>query len=289
MENKSVATTRRIGAGLTLAAGIIELLLFYLLPAFDAYFFEFSPYQVLRAGNLLDYQSSTCTLLIVLAVAGALVCAALSVFILIMPESPSHGVISTGAGSGYCIGLIPYFFLIISAATNSYASDMIKFSSILAYILCSSLAAAGLSFMAAKSAPAAVPASPAGGASDVTRPQNPILSDPVTPAAPIPAAEPKQLVLVRMNTQERFPITSAVVLGRSAADANIVVTGNGLIGRQHAKIDYHNGCFFVTDLNSKNKTYLNDVCLQPNSAYALKQGDYITLANEVFAVDSIHC
>lgn len=276
MKTQDTATTRRIGAGLTLAAGIIELVLFYLLPAFDAYFFKLTPYQVLRAGDLLDYQRSTCVLLTVLAIGGALACAALSVAALILPETPHHNIILLGIGSAYLIGLVPYVLLLIAAASDSYANT-IKFSSLIAYILCTGVIVAGFAFLGAKAVPAASPTGP-------------------DPAPSYGGSEThtdnacQQLVLVRMNTQEHFPILSTspgMILGRSASDANIIVDGNGLIGRQHAKISYQNGQFCITDLNSKNKTYLNDLCLQPSVSCVLKQGDYITLANEVFAVESI--
>lgn len=277
MKTQDTATTRRIGAGLTLAAGIIELILFYLLPAFDAYFFELTPYQVLRAGNLLDYQRSTCVLLTVLAVGGALACAALSVAALILPETPHHNTILLGISSAYLIGLVPYILLLIAAASDSYTSDTIKFSSLIGYILCTGVIVAGFAFLDAKAVPAA---SPTGSDSAPSYGGNETHTGNAC----------QQLMLVRMNTQEHFPILSTspdMILGRSASDANIIVDGNGLIGRQHAKISYQNGQFCITDLNSKNKTYLNDLCLQPSVSRVLKQGDYITLANEVFAVESI--
>ena len=275
MKNQVLATTRRIGAGFTIIVGIAELAMFYWLPAFDAYFFELTPYQVLRAGDLLDYQSSTCALLTALAIAGSLVCIGLSLLVLAVPESPDHGAVSFGISAGYTIGLFPYFILLITAATDSYFSGTVMYSSFFLYILCSIFALVGFSLLDAKAAPTDTPASP-------NSPQG-------TPAS-YPGTACQQLTLTRMNTQEHFPILSTspdVILGRSSSDANIIVGGNGLIGRKHAKIGYQNGQFCITDLNSKNKSYLNDLCLQPNIPYALKQGDYVTLANEVFAVESI--
>ena len=270
MQNQVVAASRRIGAGLTLFIGIAELAMFFWLPAFDAYFFQMTPYQVLKAGNLLDYKASTCSVLTALAVGGALVCIGLSLFALAVPESPDHSAISFGIGSGYTIGLLPYFILLLTASTDSYLSDTIMFSTFFLYILSSIFAVAGFALLDTKAAPTDTPAAPPS-------------------SAPIPAAC-QQLILTRLNTQERFPIPSTgpdVILGRSASDAAIIVGGNARIGRQHAKITYQDGKFFVTDLNSKNKSYLNDSQLQPNTAYALKPGDYITLANEIFAVESI--
>ncbi|PJF31252.1 MAG: hypothetical protein CUN51_05140 [Candidatus Thermofonsia Clade 1 bacterium] len=51
------------------------------------------------------------------------------------------------------------------------------------------------------------------------------------------------------------------------------------VSREHCVISYHNGHFFVTDLNSSNGTYVNRKRLQPNEACLLNDGDELTLGN----------
>lgn len=282
MEKQSVSASHRTGAALTLTAGILQLMIFFFVPAFE-FLFKFSIFQALQTVDLFEYDSIFSIVMIALALIGSLVCIGLSILILVNPEKGNSAPLTFVLGAGYGIALLPYFFLLIFVVSD-FGFD-ISFFAPVAYVLTTGVFIAGTVFLSAKSpAPAAAPVGPAA-------PYDPALSSDGGSTNAVTGLDPDQaLILVRMNTQEHFPIMStfpATILGRSSTDANIVVSGNSLVGRQHAQIDYQGGCFYITDLNSKNKTYLNDVCLQPNARYVLKKGDYITLANEVFAVNDI--
>lgn len=57
---------------------------------------------------------------------------------------------------------------------------------------------------------------------------------------------------------------------------------NNLVSRKHAIITYESGVYYVTDLNSKNGTYLNDKRIVSNQKIKLTGGDKIAFANQSF-------
>ena len=73
------------------------------------------------------------------------------------------------------------------------------------------------------------------------------------------------------------------LLGRSAAKADGVISGNGMVGREHCKIIQRDGQYLVVDLQSTNGTVINQgPRLNSNQAYPLKSGDRIAMANVEF-------
>jgi len=78
------------------------------------------------------------------------------------------------------------------------------------------------------------------------------------------------------------------------ADGNILGRTNGphaamlgkfpVISSTHAKITCNNNEWFITDLNSTNKTYVNGAKLEPNVPVKIKQNDVVMLANVTFTV-----
>jgi len=78
------------------------------------------------------------------------------------------------------------------------------------------------------------------------------------------------------------------------ADGNILGRTNGphssalgkfpVISSNHAKVTRANNEWFITDLNSTNKTYVNGAKLEPNVPVKIKQNDVVMLANVTFTV-----
>ncbi len=271
MKSKST-TLYRLGAGICFAADLLLLFTFLFGPAFGTEWFDLklvspSVFQILRLGSIISAEESLPTVLLAFACAGFPVCILLSLLLLIKPHSPDRRGVIVGINIGFGLTLIPYFFLLGVVLSDPYGSYPVHFFSLSIYLLCIAADIAGTILLSICWEP-------------------PLFTDYFPPMS-----EPSVLCmkLCRMNTQEQFLLSSKDlnVLGRNPIECSIVVNGNGLVGRQHALIDYQGGRFCITDLNSKNKTYLNDTCLQPNTPYALKPGDYITLANEIFAVGAI--
>ncbi|CAF0744516.1 unnamed protein product [Didymodactylos carnosus] len=72
-------------------------------------------------------------------------------------------------------------------------------------------------------------------------------------------------------TPSEYPLSKETTVGRSSPSDVIIPVQS--LSKQHAKITYSNGQYFVQDLASSNKTFLNKVQLTPNVLYAMKYGD----------------
>lgn len=75
-------------------------------------------------------------------------------------------------------------------------------------------------------------------------------------------------------------------IGRAGATpaADVQIPGNPYIGGMHCFITFENGSYYVVDMNSRNKTYLNGRRLDPNVRELLRDGDEIRIANSTFRV-----
>lgn len=60
------------------------------------------------------------------------------------------------------------------------------------------------------------------------------------------------------------------------------------VSRRHAELRAKNGRLFVSDLGSRNFTYLNDERLEPDKAYLVTSGDSLRLGTFVLNVEFIH-
>ncbi len=72
--------------------------------------------------------------------------------------------------------------------------------------------------------------------------------------------------------------TTQYFIGRSPA-CDIVID-LPVVSRRHAQISYHDGAFFVTDLESRNGTYVNGKLLQPQEEVSLAHEDWIGFADD---------
>ncbi len=87
----------------------------------------------------------------------------------------------------------------------------------------------------------------------------------------------------RLKTGEQIRITTdSFVLGKEACGCEYCVSGNSAISRCHAVIKHIGACWFISDLNSTNNTYVNGRAIHPNTDTELYDGTNIRLANEEF-------
>ncbi len=93
-----------------------------------------------------------------------------------------------------------------------------------------------------------------------------------------PQAQILGLLVNRKRPQERFDVTMSVDIGR--ATSNNIVLNNPTISRQHAKIKFEKGEFWVFDLGSANHTYINDK--QVTDPATLKEGDVVKFGEVEF-------
>ena len=89
--------------------------------------------------------------------------------------------------------------------------------------------------------------------------------------------------LFRVLTEENISINKPVFrLGKEKSYADYFVSNNNAVSRSHAEIITRGQSVFVIDLNSKNKTYINDQPIPVQQETEIFNGDRLRLANEEF-------
>ena len=89
--------------------------------------------------------------------------------------------------------------------------------------------------------------------------------------------------LFRVLTEENISINKPVFrLGKEKSYADYFVSNNNAVSRSHADIITRGQRVFVIDLNSKNKTYINDLPIPVQQEIEIFNGDRLRLANEEF-------
>ena len=89
--------------------------------------------------------------------------------------------------------------------------------------------------------------------------------------------------LIRNQTQEKFYINKSVVrIGREKQQVDYCVQENKAVGRSHADIITRGQRYYVMDLNSKNRTFINGQAIPSQQEMEIMDGDCVRLANEEF-------
>ncbi len=74
---------------------------------------------------------------------------------------------------------------------------------------------------------------------------------------------------------------SCFIIGRDYNSVDYVVS-NRFVGRTHMSIVLRNGLYYIVDLNSKNKTFLNNKPIPPNEEIELRDGDVFSIGGDKF-------
>jgi hypothetical protein len=94
---------------------------------------------------------------------------------------------------------------------------------------------------------------------------------------PVPSA-----AMYRVVTNETFLLNKPVFrIGKEKSYSDYFVANN-LVSRSHADIIFRSGKYFIVDLNSKNRTYVNGTPVPAMQETEIHDGDTIRLANEEF-------
>lgn len=89
--------------------------------------------------------------------------------------------------------------------------------------------------------------------------------------------------LYRVVTDETIIIDKAVFrIGKEKSYADYFVSNNGAVSRNHCDIIVRGTRYFVMDLNSKNRTFINDHVIDVRQETEIFDGDRLRLANEEF-------
>lgn len=82
--------------------------------------------------------------------------------------------------------------------------------------------------------------------------------------------------LERVGKDQRVPLEqSTTLIGRDPGSCHLALPGHSCISRIHAMIENKDGQYYLTDLGSKNGTFLSGDRLHPNARVALDEGDRI--------------
>ena len=93
-------------------------------------------------------------------------------------------------------------------------------------------------------------------------------------------------VLVRSRTGDKIPVNRPVFrIGKEAGQVDYCITDNPAVSRSHAQILFRDGGYFVEDLQSTNKTYLNGCAVIPGEKCPLEDGARMRLGNEEFVFE----
>jgi hypothetical protein len=87
-------------------------------------------------------------------------------------------------------------------------------------------------------------------------------------------------VVAGEGVRDPVRVDGELVLGRRA-DAGVFPLGDRYMSGRHARIAARAGRVTVTDLDSKNRTYVNDAPLPPHQERALAVGDTVRMGNTV--------
>lgn len=89
--------------------------------------------------------------------------------------------------------------------------------------------------------------------------------------------------IIRLSNNEKIDISKQIFnLGRDKRSNDYSLSEITTVSRMHAKIFERNGRYYIMDLGSTNKTFVNGVPIPPNTEMALGAGAKIRLAKEDF-------
>ncbi len=133
------------------------------------------------------------------------------------------------------------------------------------------------------------------GASNAPRPDRALVPEPAAPAPAYGGAAPAYgggghagahaggavLEVVSSETlREAVRIEGEVTLGRKP-EPGVQATGDRYMSGRHARFNARGGRVTVTDLDSKNRTFVNEQPLPPHQERALNVGDTVRMGNTV--------
>jgi hypothetical protein len=104
------------------------------------------------------------------------------------------------------------------------------------------------------------------------------------PRATVIASLPAEKISLCHLEGWKMEISDSDILGRANGPHTAHLGKFPVISSTHAKVTRENNAWFITDLNSTNKTYINGVKLEPNVPTRIKQDDVVILANVTFTV-----
>jgi predicted component of type VI protein secretion system len=100
---------------------------------------------------------------------------------------------------------------------------------------------------------------------------------PARPAAPAPPQSAQLDVVSSTSLTEPVQIKGEAVVGRKSEGAEVLGLGDRYMSSRHARFHVSAGTLYVTDLDSKNRTFVNDRLIPPHQQIALAPGDHVRM------------
>lgn len=121
-------------------------------------------------------------------------------------------------------------------------------------------------------------------------PARPDVGRPILPDPPQPRGGALEAALLEVVSSEvvREPlrVQGEAVVGRKPADG-VTALGDRYMSGRHASFRVSSGKVTVCDLDSKNRTYVNDVALTPHQEHPLRVGDTVRMGNTVLRLTRV--
>ncbi len=92
---------------------------------------------------------------------------------------------------------------------------------------------------------------------------------------------------INTSTCATYLVTKPIFTLGKAAECDAVLDFSGEISREHARICWNDGKYTITDLNSRNGTYVNGRLIPPDQPQLLREGDRIGISTFQFSVERI--
>ena len=94
--------------------------------------------------------------------------------------------------------------------------------------------------------------------------------------------EPINGLLIHRRTNQRIDINKPVFRIGKSEESDFAIEDNPQISRNHAEIRWRNGHFYIVDLFSTNKTFMNGVQIKTQKEVEILSGNIVSLGNEEF-------
>ncbi|MFR5875188.1 MAG: FHA domain-containing protein [Eubacterium sp.] len=110
------------------------------------------------------------------------------------------------------------------------------------------------------------------------------LSKKTASTKPIKTSGAKRAYLIRIDNDEKIVINKVVFSIGKNDNSNYVIVGNNAISRNHAEIHLKNNTVYIVDKKSTNKTFVNNIAIQPETLIKISDGDKVKFANVEFVL-----
>jgi hypothetical protein len=100
---------------------------------------------------------------------------------------------------------------------------------------------------------------------------------PARAAAPAPAQSAVLDIVSSTSLTEPLQIRGEAVVGRKSEGGEVLGLGDRYMSSRHARFHVAGGALYVTDLDSKNRTFVNERPIPPHQQIALAPGDHVRM------------